>query len=338
MEHCGIDVHVASSEICVLDEGGGVSERAKIPTTQASLGRWFGGRERMRICIEAGGMSPWVSRVLGGLGHEVIVGNPQRIRLIAEARLKFDGIDAEVLARLVRSDIDLVRPTWQRSEETQRLRAVLRARRVLVTSRTACLNATRGVLRSFGFRVPKGTAERMARIVADVPEALAGVVAPLIATALELDERIGQLDEEVKALGEARSEVALLQSVPGVGPVVALSYALCIENPDRFRKSRDVAGFLGLRPTVRASGERSRHGGITHQGDTEMRMLLVQAAHCLLRTRADSDLKRWGEQLEHRIGKQKAVVAVARKLAVVMHRMWVNGESFRSTHEVDKAA
>ena len=336
MEHCGIDLHSKSSELAVLDCEGELSERARIPTTESSLRRWFGGRDRMVICLEAGGQSAWAQRILVSLGHDVVVANASRVRLIAEATLKNDQVDAETLARLVRADRQLLCPITHRSPETQRQRGVLRSRRTMINARTACLNAARGILRSFGHRTPGGKAERLAERLADesIPEDLVAVVAPLVQLALELDEKIAMLDEQIEEIGRAYPEVALLRTVPGVGPLVALAFVLCIEDPQRFAKSRDVAGYMGLRPKMRESGGSSRYGSITRQGDSEMRRLLVQAAHGLLRSRADSDLKQWAQELAGRVGKTKAVVALARKLAVVMHAMWARGESFRPFREV----
>lgn len=234
----------------------------------------------MVICLEAGGQSAWAERILRSLGHDVVVANAARVRLIAEATLKNDTVDAETLARLVRVDRQLLCPIAHRSAETQRRRAVLRSRRTLVNARTSCMNTARGILRSFGHRTLGRSPERLAESLtsADIPEEL-------------------------------------------------------VEDPHRFRRSRDVAGYLGLRPKMRESGQTSRFGGITHQGDTEMRTLLVQAAHGLLRSRSDSDLKRWAVGTVARVGKKKAVVALARKLAVVMHAMWTKGEAFRPFRE-----
>lgn len=330
MENCGIDVHGKSSEVHLVDEGGVVSERVRIPTTEKAFRRWFGGRKRMRICIEASGLSPWVGRILAELGHEVIVANAQRVRLIAESTLKNDKVDAETLARLVRIDPGLLCPIRHRREETQRLRGMLRVRRSLVNSRTACLNTARGLLRSFGYRVPGQRPERLARALTTgkVPEGLCGLVAPLVATALELDEKVQALDGEVIEAGRAFPEVERFQEVPGIGPLVALSYVLCIEDPSRFASRRDIPSFLGLRPRMRESAERSHFGSITRHGDAEMRRLLVQAAHGCLRSRQDTELKRWAEQLARRIGKKKAIVALARKLAVLLHRLWMTGEAY----------
>lgn len=166
----------------------------------------------------------------------------------------------------------------------------------------------------------------------EIPEDLTALVAPLVITALELDEKIAALDKQVEVIGEKYPDLALLQTVPGVGPLVALAFVLCIENPQRFRRSRDVAGYLGLRPKMRETGSTSRYGGITHAGDREMRHLLVQAAHGM-RLQADCDLKKWAQGVARRVGKKKAVTALARKLAVVMHTMWVTGKEFRSFRE-----
>ena len=218
MEHCGIDLHGKSSEVTVVDEVGELVERARIPTTEVGLKRWFGGRAPMRICLEAGGMSAWAERILVRLGHEVVVCNPARVRLIAESTLKNDTVDAETLARLVRMDVRLLRPIQHRREATQRLRGILRVRGILVANRTACMNGARGLLRSFGYRVPGTTIQRLARALAtrEIPEELLALVAPLVATALELAEKIQGLDREVKTAGAGYPEVGQLQMIPGV--------------------------------------------------------------------------------------------------------------------------
>lgn len=341
MEHCGIDLHTKSSEVAIIDEAGELCEDGQIPTTEASFMRHFGRREPMVICIEAGGVSAWAQRVLTSLGHQVVVANPLRVRLIAEATLKNDAVDAETLARLVRADPRLLSPIVHRSETTQRQRGVLRVRGVLVSSRTACVNAARGLLRSLGYRLPKQlNGERLAKVICakELSEELAALVAPLVVTALDLDEKIAALNEQVETIGASYPEVALLKTVPGVGPLVALAFVLCIEDPRRFRRSRDVGGYLGLRPKMRETGSTSRYGGITHAGDGEMRRLLVQAAHGMLRSHADSDLKQWALGLASRVGKKKAVTALARKLAVVMHTMWITGREFRPFREVIEVA
>lgn len=163
-------------------------------------------------------------------------------------------------------------------------------------------------------------------------------MAPLVRTALELDEKVAALDEQVEEIGASYPQVALLKTIPGVGPLVALAFVLCIEEPGRFRRRRDVGGEVGLRPKRRETGSTSRYGNITHAGDSEMRRLLVQAAHGMLRSHAESDLKTWALGLAARVGKKKAVTALARKLAVVMHTMWITGKEFRPFREVIEVA
>ena len=331
MENCGIDLHSKSSQVTVVDEEGEVLERATIPTTRAGLERWFGRRERMRILLEASGSSPWVVRVLRELWHEVGVVDPRRVRMIAESTLKTDRIDADTLAELARLRTRLRTLVWQRSELTQRQRGHLRVRRALVEARARFIVTVRGLLRSFGARVASCRSDRFAaRCEATViPPELAEVIAPLLAAIRELDARIAAMDTVVAEVGRGYPAVDSFQAIPGVGPVVALAYVLSLEDPTRFRRSRDVPGYLGLRPSLRASSEVVRRGRITKQGDPDVRRLLVQAAHALLRSHVDSALKRWAESLVPRIGKRKTIVALARKLAVLMHRLWITGEVYQ---------
>lgn len=330
--YAGVDLAVKRSQIATLDAQGQAAEMTSVFTTRAGLTRWFGKRAPMRIVLEAGGSSPWVDRLLRELGHQVIVVNPRRVRLIAESTLKTDAVDAAVLAHLARLAPDLfLRPITPREEATQRGRGLLRVRHTRVKARTASVNTVRGLLRSFGYTLPAGgvgqVAERVA--AAGLPAELAAMVAPLGALVTHLTTQLAALEAEVEALGATHPAVALLQEIPGVGPLVALAFVLCVEDPQRFARARDVGPYLGLRPTVRSSGQQHHQGRITKEGDALMRALLVQAAHVLLQSRTDSALKQWGLGLAARIGKKKAVIAVARKLGVVMLRVWQTGEVYR---------
>ncbi len=335
MENCGIDVHQKSSQVTVVDDEGEMLERASIPTTRAGLERWFGHRPPMRILLEASGSSPWVVRVLRELGHEVGGVDPRRIRLVAESTLKTDRIDADTLAELARLKLRLRTLVWQRGEGTQRQRGHLRVRRALVESRARFIVTVRGLVRSFGGRIASCRSDRFAaRCEATaLPAGIGEVVAPLLAAIRELDIRIAAMDEVTELVGASYPVVASLQAIPGVGPVVALAYVLSLEDPTRFRRSRDVPGYLGLRPRLRASSDTVQRGRITKQGDGDVRRLLVQAAHALLRSTRDTALKHWAEGLIPRIGKRKAVVALARKLAVLMHRLWITGEVYEAFPE-----
>lgn len=332
MEKCGIDVHQKSSQVTVVDDEGEMLERASIPTTRAALERWFGNRPPMRILLEASGSSPWVVRVLRELGHEVGVVDPRRIRLIAESTLKTDRIDADTLAELARLKLRLRTLVWQRGEATQRQRAHLRVRRALVEARARFIVTVRGLVRSFGGRIASCRADRFAARcgATALPPGIGDVVAPLLGAIRELDSRIAAMDEVTELVGASYPVVASFQAIPGVGPVVALAYVLSVEDPTRFRRSRDVPGYIGLRPRLRASSDTVQRGRITKQGDGDVRRLLVQAAHALLRSSRDTALKRWAEGLIPRIGKRKAVVALARKLAVLMHRLWITGEVYEA--------
>jgi transposase len=332
MEHLGIDVHSKYSEVCGVSEAGEVTVRRRITTTETGLRRFFGSRERSKVTLESGPVTPWVYRLLCKLGHEVTVVNPRRVRLIAESTLKTDRIDAEILARLSRLDLELLRPVYQRTREAQELRTRLRVRTSLVKTRTSLINAVRGTLRAQGYRVPSCTADSFVtrHAAIDLPATLAEALEPLVTTIGELTERILRLKEKLVAESKSDELLIRLQTVPGAGPLVSLAYVGWMDRPDRFRKSRDVGACLGLRPSLRSSGGHEIRGRITREGDTEMRRLLVQAAHAALNCRTDSSLKRWAEGLVERLGKGKAVVALARKIGVLLHRLWVTGESFRA--------
>lgn len=332
MEYLGIDVHSKYSEVCGLSEDGEVTVRCRIPTTETGLKRFFGKRERSKVTLESGPVTPWVYRLLCELGHEVTVVNPRRVRLIAESTLKTDSIDAEVLARLSRLDLGFLRPVYQRTREAQELRTRLRVRTSLVKARTSLINAVRGTLRAQGYRVPSCPADSFVARFATMrlPASLAEVLEPMVTTIGELTERIQGLKAKLVAESSSDELVQRLQTVPGVGPLVSLAYVGWMDRPDRFRESRDVGASLGLRPSLRSSGGHEIRGRITREGDTEMRRLLVQAAHAALQCHKDSSLKRWAESLVERLGKGKAVVALARKIAVLLHHLWVTGESFRA--------
>jgi transposase len=332
MEYCGIDVHVSYSQICILDEDGEVMETSRVRTSRPALTKFFARRDQMMIVLEAGGSSPWVSRLLEEVGHEVIVCSPRRVRLIAESTLKNDKIDAEVLARLLRMDPAFLKPIRHRSEKAQLLRSKLLVRRSLVEARTKWINTVRGLLRGFGYRVSGKVshtfAERVDRM--KLPDELRQVIEPLLEQIDLLSGEIERRNEDLEAMAQEIPAVNHLRQIPGVGPLTALFFVLSIDDPHRFRRSRDVAAFFGLRPSMRESGGTSRYGRITKEGDPEMRRLLVQAAHAMMQTKADCALKRWASEVEGRRGKSKRSVALARKLAVLMHHLWVTGENFEA--------
>lgn len=332
MDYCGIDVHQKESVICILDEEGEVIERSEIPTSRKALDGYFGMKDRIRVVIEAGGSSQWVSRLIEKQGHEIIVCPPRQIRMIAESTLKSDEIDAEILARLGRIDVGFLGRVTHRSEETQLLQANLTVRSALVKSRTKWVNTVRGVLRGFGYKVSGGSTGTFHQRCAnntDIPEPLMETIRPLL-TQLELiTEEIERIEEKLNTIACGFPEVDHLKHIPGVGLLTALSYVLSIDDPERFRRSRDVSAFYGLRPTVRGSGDVKHYGKITKQGDPEIRRLLVQAAHAMMNSKKDCHLKQWATKVTNRRGKGKATVALARKIAALMHHLWITGEVFQ---------
>ena len=278
--------------------------------------------------------SPWVSRVLSELGHEVIVAHARNVRLIGESRRKDDRFDARTLARLARIDPQLLSPVQHRSAQAQAHLMVIRARAGLVRVRTSLINTARGLTKSYGERLrgcsPRNLNAETARQLS--PE-LQAALEPLLAAIESLSQRIYEYNQQIEKIAkESYPQVARLKQVKGVGTLIALSYILTLEDPQRFRKSRDVGCYVGLQPGRRNSGQSEPQMHISKEGDPYLRTLLVQGAHHILGPfGADSDLRRWGLKLAERggkNGKKRAVIATARKLAVLLHRLWVSGEAY----------
>jgi transposase len=335
----GVDVGDQISHYCILDETGNVILEQRVPTTPKGIQQVFGKISRCRIALESGTHSPWLSRLLTQLGHEVIVAHARNVQLITESTRKDDRLDARTLARLARIDPELLGPV--------RLRlTAIRARATLVSARTALVNAARGLTKSYGERLSKCGTEQMNREIAKglSPE-LRDVLEPLLGEIESLNERIAEYDRRIEQIAkEVYPEVALLKQVKGVGTLIALTYVLTLDDPHRFRRSRDAGCFLGLRPGRRNSGRSEPQMHISKEGDAYLRTLMVQGAHYILGPFGqDSDLRRWGLKLAERGGKnakKRAVVAVARKLAVLLHKLWVSGEVYeplRNNHKVMSA-
>ncbi|HZD32916.1 MAG TPA: IS110 family transposase [Candidatus Angelobacter sp.] len=339
----GLDLGDRSSYYCILDEGGEVILEHKLPTTPEAMKRVFGGMLRSRIALETGAHSPWVSRLLTELGHEVIVAHARNVRLIGESSRKDDQLDARTLARLARIDPHLLSPVQHRSAKAQIHLTVIRARAGLVGARTALVNAARGLVKSYGERLRKcGTQQVGREIAAGLSVELREALEPLLAEVESLNERIQEYDRRIEQIAtENYPEVFVLKQVKGVGPLIALTYVLTLEDPHRFLKSRDVGCFLGLRPGRRNSGQSEPQMHISKEGDPYLRTMMVQGAHYILGPFGeDSDLRRWGLKLAERGGKnakKRAVVAVARKLAVLLHRLWVSGEVYEPLRNSNQA-
>ena len=334
----GLDLSDRQSTLCVVDEDGRVVERAQIATSERTFRRRFGEMSRVRVVLEVGPHSPWTSRLLEELGHEVITANPRKLRLIYENRVKTDQVDAEYLARVGRMDPELLAPVRHRGARTQADLAVIRSRDLLVRQRGALASHVRGSVKAMGRRLPGCSTEAFANRVSEhIPEELDGGLEPVLETIRDLSERIRCYDRRIEELCEERyPETERLRQIQGVGALTALCYVLTIEDPTRFERSRDVGAYLGLVPGRDQSGERDPRKGITKTGDKLLRRLLVSAGHYVLGPFGpDCDLRRWGLKLMERGGtaaKKRAAVAVARKLAVLLHHLWVSGEEYIALH------
>jgi transposase len=343
----GLDLGDRWSFYCVLNERGEVLREEKLATTPEAIRRTFEKVPASRIALETGTHSPWISRLLTELGQEVIVAHAQKVQFITKSSRKDDRHDARTLARLARIDPQLLGPVRHRSAQAQIHLTVIRARAELVSARTALINAARGLAKSYGERLPKRGSQQVGReLAAQLSTALREVLEPLLRGVESLNERIREYDQRIEQIAqEVYPEVALLKQVKGVGTQIALTYILTIDDPYRFPKSREVGCFLGLRPGRRNSGQSEPQKGISKEGDRYLRTMMVQGAHYILGPFGeDSDLRRWGLKIAERGGKnakKRAVVAVARKLAVLLHRLWVGGEVYeplRNTHRAMTAA
>ena len=330
----GMDLGDRRSHVCVLDLGGGVLERFVVDSTAPAMEAAFSPRRGTTVVIEAGGHSPWVSRLLAGLGVHVIVANPNQLAAITKSDRKTDRNDAEMLARLGRLDLGLLRPVKHRSAAKQAHLEMLKARDALVRSRTLQVNHVRGALKSFGARAPSCDAGTFATKAAEhVPEALRPAIQPLLAVIALLTKSIGRYDRAIERLcKKVYPETELLRQVQGVGPLTSLAYVLVLGSAERFQSSRQVGSYLGLVPRVSQSGEQDPQCHITKSGNGFMRKLLVQSAHYITGPFAeDSTLRRIGLRMMSTggaRGKKRAVVAVARRLAVMLHCLWKTGEAY----------
>ncbi len=339
----GLDLGDKFSYACVVSaETGEVIQEKRISTRASCLETFLAEQPAMLIAIETGTHSPWISRLLESLGHEVLVANARKVRLIYGGDRKSDKLDAQKLARLARFDPKLLSPIQHRGKDAQAHLALIRSRDALVSSRVGLVNHVRGSVKAFGARLPVCSTRTFARKArAVIPEELLAALEPVLAIIEKLSEQILVMEKRIKVLGkEAYPETNVLRQVTGVGAITALTFILTLEEPSRFKKSRDVGAFLGLTPGQKQSGNRDVKLRISKRGDEGLRRLLVQSAHYLLGPfGSDCDLRRHGEKIEAGGGgyaKQRAIVAVARKLAVLLHRLWLTREIYEPLRNSDK--
>lgn len=330
----GLDLGDKKHTVCVLSFRGVVKESCILNNDWESIKTFFSKYSKATVAVEAGGQSLWISHMLEAMGLKVLVGNPGKLRMIWNSDRKDDYRDAEMLARIARFDPQLLYPIQHRSIQAQCDLSQIKARDVLVRSRTNMINFVKGVLKQFGIMIDSGSAETFHKTaVKAIPDDLKCCVYPILDILEKLTGQIRQYNKQIEQLCEEKyPETLSVRQIKGVGSLTALAFVLILESPDRFRKSRDVGSFLGLIPRRDQSGESDKQLRITKAGNPYLRRLLVGSAQYILGPFGeDCDLRRFGERISQRGGKnakRRAVVAVARKLSVMMHALWSTGEVY----------
>jgi transposase len=344
MEHfAGLDVSVNETSVCIVDETGRIVREVKVASEPGALLQVLKNNTYRfrRIGLEAGPLSQWLYSALGEANLPVVCVETRHMRAVLKAQInKTDRNDARGIAQMMRAG--LYRPVHVKTLRSQKLRMLLTHRKLLQSKAIAIENDLRGTLRNFGLKVGVAGAvkfeARIKELVADIPD-LVGMVEPLLIVRRVLREQIAVLHRCLLAIVKDDVVCRRLMTIPGVGPVVALSYRTTIDVPARFRNSRAVGAVLGLTPCKYQSGESDHPGAISKCGDQMMRVMLYEAAQILLmRSTKWSWLKAWAMQIARRRGMKKAIVALARRLAVIMHRIWSDGTEFRWTRQEVAAA
>jgi transposase len=333
----GLDLGDKSSCYCTLDLDGEILGEGSIRTTEAGVRAQFGRLEPSLVAIETGTHTWWIEKLLLELGHEVVVANARKVRAISQNDRKNDRADAEMLARLARSDRGLLCPVKMRGEQAQKDLLMLKARDVLVRARAKMVNTARGMLKSLGTALPACSTDAFARKARScVPAEYEAAMAELLDTIETTTQKIRDYERKLEAMAsEKYPEAEQLQEIAGVGPLTSLAFVLVIEDPSRFGRSRDVGPYLGLTPRRDQSGQHDPQLGITKAGNDFLRRLLVGAAQYIMGHKtADSRLRQWawklagGEGNRDKRRKKRAIVALARKLAVVMLSLWKTGSCY----------
>lgn len=328
-ESIGIDLGDRKSDYIVLGSEGEKVEQGRITTSETQLRGLLSRFAPTVVAIEVGTHSPWVSRVVTSSAHRVVVANPRKVALISKNKRKNNRIDAETLGRLARVDTTLLYPIQHRGETAQADLAVLRARDVMVRARTRMISHVRGAVKSIGASLPRTSAEAFApRCRSLIPEMLAGALTGILDQIEGLNRAIREMDRSIHQMIERYPAAKKLMKVTGVGELTGVAYVLVLEEPRRFARSRSTGAYLGLVPGSDDTGDTHVQKRITKEGDKFLRRLLVSAAQYILGPfGVDCDLRRHGEAIAERggkNGKKRAVVAVARKLAVLLHKLWIS--------------
>jgi transposase len=331
MEKIGIDVHKVASQLCIrTDEGGRVEQR--IATTHEAFAKHLGGRARARVLLEASTESEWVARCLEALGHEVIVADPNFAPMYAtrSRKIKTDRRDARALCEAC--ELGAYRAAHRSSDAARGRRAQIAVRAALVDSRTKYISLARALVRQEGYRVGSGSAGTfVTRVQAqELPKHVRARIAPLLTAMTGLTEQLAALDKDLAQVVRTDAVAPRLCTVPGIGPVTALTFVAVVDDVARFGSAKEVRAYVGLVPRELSSGEQRLRGRITKAGNARLRTLLVEAAWSILRYEHDATrpLRDWALRIAVRRGKRIAAVALARKLAGILYAMWRDGSEF----------
>lgn len=334
----GMDLGDQSISVCVLNSKGEVHRRTTIATSKEAIVAFFKTfqtSKKMTVAIETGTHSPWVSHLLSDIGLHVLVANARSLRFIWGSNNKTDVLDAERLARVARFDPELLHPIQHRGQEAHIDLASIKSRDVLVRSRVTLINHVRGTYKAVGIQLKDCSTPAFAKMVrTEVPDGLLQDAIEPVLTAIDaITDQIRELDRQIKMLSRQKyPETQRLEQVTGVGVVTALAFVLTLEDPCRFKKSRDVGPYLGLIPKRDQSGLLDKPLPITKSGNKYLRRLLVGSANYIMGSFGpDCDLRRYGERVASKgstIARRKAKVAVARKLSVLLHHLWITGDKY----------
>lgn len=333
--YAGLDVSLQSCALCIVDNNGKVHLEKELPCEIMDIADCLAKFPNPieRVGFEAGAMSQHLFFGLQENGFDVVCMEARQVSAALSAmRNKTDKTDAKGIAQILRTG--WFSPVHMKSREAHGVRALLSTRKALLKKTMDLANEVRGLLKIFGVRLPRtvkhGSFDGLVRPMIEMDEILAHAIIPLLDARVVLFQHYLELDRRVKRAASQDDVCMRMMTVPGVGPIVALTFKAAVDDPTRFKKSRTVAAHFGLTPRRFQSGEHDNPGRISKAGDRDVRATLYAAANALLmRTMAGSQIKTWGMRLMRTKGRRRAVVAVARKLAVLLHRMWIDGSEFR---------
>lgn len=336
MYYCGIDLGKTSSHFCVVDASGAIIRRGKCKTVADTIAGRLRGLEEVQIVLEASYKTFWLADQLETHGFDVVVCDPGRTKAIGAARIKNDRLDAHILAMLLAKDFVARVSRPSANERMRRMPCTSRAQ--LVRTRVSLANTLRSLLASEGVEIRAQGPLALMRAVgellanAEIPEPIAQAISPLVSAIEGITASIRELDAVIERAVQQSEPMQRLMTVPGVGPLTAAAFVSALGNPERFQTGRHVSSYLGLVPTLYSSGNVHRVGGITKRGNKQVRWLFCMAANALLRTRRSSRLRDWAVGLLDRMGRKKAIVAIARKLARILWVIWKKGAVFVPQH------